>query len=114
MRIGTKTAPDQGENTVKTQFSRQYLAFRELLQNDELQMFQQTLRILVHRGLDGGKLIEIRAPEVSPKFSIYVFRQEQLLSLLGGHWLRKGEPSKEFLGEMNDLALGLEQGRGLK
>jgi hypothetical protein len=99
---------------MKTQFSGRYLSFRALLKNDELQMFQQTLRILAHRGIEDRRLTEVRAPDVGPRFIIYVFRQGDLLSLLGGHWLRKGEPSTEFLQEMRELILAMEQGRGLK
>jgi hypothetical protein len=98
---------------MKTQFSKQYLDFREYLKNDVLQMFQQTLKILAHQGIAENKLIEIQAPEVSPSFSIYVFRQGDLLSLLGGHWLRKGEPTKEFLRVMNTLVSDLQAGKGL-
>jgi hypothetical protein len=99
---------------IKTQFSRRYLEFRELLQNGQLQMFQQTLRILAHRGIEERVLLEIQVPEVSPTFSIYVFRQGQVLSLLGGHWLRKAEPSQDFLREMRGLVSDLLSGMELK
>jgi hypothetical protein len=98
---------------MRTQFSSSYLEFRRLLKNDELQMFQQTLRILAHGGMEEGKLLEIRAPDVSPRFSIYVIRQGQELLLLGGHWLRKGEPSREFLDDMNKLVRDAREGRRL-
>jgi hypothetical protein len=113
MPVGTKAAPVQGETQMKTQFSRRYLDFRALLKNDGLQMFQQTLRILAHRGIEDRRLMEVRAPDGGPKFSIYVYRQGDLLSLLGGHGLRKSEPSAEFLQEMRDFILALEGGRGL-
>jgi hypothetical protein len=98
---------------MKTQFSRQYVEFRELLQNNELQMFQQTLKILAYAGIKENKLIQVRAPDISPRFCIYVFRQGELLSLLGGHWLRKGEPTPAYLKEINGLVSNLKEGKAL-
>jgi hypothetical protein len=78
------------------QFTRDYEKFREVLDNDQLSRLRARLRNLVAaKALKSGVMTVIHGERERP-FAVYVFRLGGRLWLLGGHWIRKGEPSPEW------------------
>jgi hypothetical protein len=82
---------------IQTVFEAQWESFRNLLSNRQLlnlsALLQGALRL---KKIDQGKLhITIVTPE--PKAAVFVYRRGHVLHIIGGHWLRKGEPTQDFL-----------------
>jgi hypothetical protein len=82
---------------IKTSFCRQWESFRNLLNNRQ----RMNLSALLALELDAGRLrhdaqrIMIVVP--APKAAVFVYRHRDVLYLVGGHWLRQGEPTQAFL-----------------
>lgn len=80
-----------------TVFCRQWESFRNLLSNRQ----RHNLGVLIAIELASDKIphgsqrIIIVTPD--PKAAVFVYRHHDVLYLLGGHWLRQGEPSAAFL-----------------
>lgn len=79
-----------------TVFCRQWESFRNLLSNQQ----RHNLGVLIALELGSGNLhdgqrIIIVTPQ--PRAAVFVYRHQDTLYLIGGHWLRKGEPSQAFL-----------------
>ena len=79
-------------------FGRQWESFRNLLSNQQ----RHNLGVLLAIELKTGKLrpgvqriIVVTPP---PKAAIFVYMHGGALHIVGGHWLRRGEPSALFLG----------------
>ncbi len=80
-----------------TVFCRQWESFRNLLTNRQRHNLGVLLAIELANGkiVPAGQRIIIVTPE--PKAAVFVYRHGDVLYLLGGHWLRQGEPSAAFL-----------------
>ena len=82
---------------IPTTFCRQWESFRNLLNDRQ----RHNLSVLLAIELSSGKIpndsqrILIVTPK--PQAAVFVYRHRDRLYLLGGHWLRKGEPSQRFL-----------------
>jgi len=94
---------------IHTVFGAQWESFRNLLSNRQLLnlsgRLQWELRL---KRIDPGKLhITIVTPE--PQAAVFVYLHGQELHLLGGHWLRKGEPTQDFLTMVRKAVRRLEK-----
>jgi len=90
---------------IQSIFCRQWERFREHLSNRQLSNLAAILEWQVnrHQIKDGGAHIVIVTPE--PKAAVFVVKHRDVLYLVGGHWLRFGEPTADFLALMRrDIA----------
>ena len=81
----------------RTAFCRQWESFRNLLNNQQ----RHNLGVLLAIELETKKLkngvqrIIIVTP--APQAAVFVYMHQDVLHIVGGHWLRKGEPTQAFL-----------------
>jgi hypothetical protein len=97
---------------LQTRFTPEYAHFREQLDNNQLLNFRAHLTNLLHDGSLAERKLRVLEVGGAVRFHIYVDKVNETLWLLGGHWLRQGEPSKDFMEKMKfyeaELALGRE------
>ena len=82
---------------IRTHFCRQWESFRNLLSNRQRDNLSAILNahLLSRKLVNGKQLIVIITP--APRAAAFVFMWKDVLYLVGGHWLRKGEPTSDFL-----------------
>ncbi len=82
---------------IKTHFCRQWESFRNLLSNRQRDNLSALLnaQLLTRKLINGKQLIIIVTP--APKAAVFVLLWKDTLYLVGGHWLRKGEPNADYL-----------------
>jgi hypothetical protein len=96
-----------------TAYTREYLAFRDTLNNRQLENLKnRLLNMLTLRELPSDVLTIIELGS-GLKFHVYVDRSRGIIWLLGGYWVRAGEPSPYFLDKMNDYAARLVRGEDI-
>src|SRR5437764_133412 len=95
--------------TIRT--TEKYLLFREMLSNGQvLNLRAKIINKIVNRELQDNILTVVKVgSEVA--FHVYVDQREQTLWLLGGHWVREGEPSRAFVELMHQYAEEILRGR---
>ena len=82
---------------IQTVFEAQWESFRNLLSNRQLMNLSALLQAeWKFKRIDPGKL-HITSVTPEPKAAVFVYRRGSVLHLIGGHWLRKGEPTQDFL-----------------
>jgi hypothetical protein len=96
---------------INTQFSKEYLEFRENLNNAQLLNFRAQLKNSLHDGEIARNTLSILQVGGVLSFHIYIDRTDETIWLLGGHWVRSGEPTRTFLERMNFYAAEISQGR---
>ena len=81
---------------MRIRWTRRYALFRETLGNAELDNFRSTLINLLHDNAvpPGAKEWGMRGPR---PFKLYLYRTDNQIWLLAGHFIRKGEPSKALV-----------------
>jgi hypothetical protein len=94
-----------------TRYTREYLEFRDGLNNDQLLNFRAQLKNALSDGLIQDNRLTFFQVGGAVHFHIYVDRHLGVIWLLGGHWVRKGEPTEAFLERMEHYARELSQGR---
>jgi hypothetical protein len=82
---------------IPTVFCRQWESFRNLLDNQQRHNLGVILAIETASGKipNGSQRIAIVTPR--PRAAVFVYRHYEVLYIVGGHWLRKGEPTQVFL-----------------
>lgn len=94
-----------------TKFTREYLEFRETLNNDHLLNLRAQLKNMLADGAIQENTLMVLEIGGALLFHIYIDRSSDTVWLLGGHWVRNGEPTKSFLERMNYFAVEIMQGR---
>jgi hypothetical protein len=85
----------------------EYVRFSDNLNVHELTHLKAKLESLYAEGkIEAGKLVRVpfERPMGHRSFEIYVYLQDdpKTIWLLGGHWIRKGEPAAEFMRQMRE------------
>lgn len=82
---------------IRTHFCRQWKRFREHLSNRQMENLAGLINAELMNGnlREGASRLIIVTP--APRAAVTVLRQTELLFIVGGHWIRAGEPNAEHL-----------------
>ena len=94
-----------------SKFSKEYLDFRDSLTNAQLLNFRAQLKNFLTDGEIRENTLTIFEVGGSVKFHIYIDRVNHTVWILGGHWVRIGEPSKGFIERMSFYEAEIAKGR---
>ena len=94
-----------------TKFTKEYREFRQTLNNDQLLNLRGELTNRIAAGSLKENVLTILKLGGAVQFHVYVDKSSGDIWMLGGHWVRAGEPAKSFQDRMNYYANELLQGR---
>ena len=94
-----------------TRHTKEYLEFRVKLDNRQLDNLKATLTNMLHAKELKEAQLTILELGSALRFHVYVDQVSGVLWLLGGHWVRPGEPSADFEARMLRFADDLAHGR---
>ena len=94
-----------------SKFTKEYVEFRDTLNNDQLLCLKGELQNRIVAGTLKENVLTTLKLGGLVQFHVYVDKSSGSLWLLGGHWVRNGEPTKGFLERMNRYAEDLLRGR---
>lgn len=95
---------------ITTRFTSEYLEFRNTLNNDQLLNLRNKLKNMLQDEDVRDHILTVLELGGAILFHVYIDKASGTVWILGGHWVRQGEPSKEFLARMHRYAAEILRG----